>query len=788
METIKERLGRMKSDLSLRGEVALGRPEIIRGAECLLRFLLALALARAEVFGGYTPFGVAVVAVSGAGIMGFLALCGVVLGSYLGGDFFFGLKYVAIAVLVYAANFVFHDLEVYQTSWFRPAVATLMATAAGFVYALDMGFTATAVVFYITETTLIGGSAYFFQIALSGWGEARPEEEADLKRTVSVLILIGTCLIALAHVTGPLGISAGRLLAVFLVMCTAYKHGTGSGSSAGAALGIAMDAGLGGTPFFSMAYAFSGLLSGLFGRHGRLFFTLSFILANAVAVLWTWGSPLHTAAVYEVFLVSMSFMLLPNSVVEKFAIDLGSEEGGDYLTHRARVSAQGRITRLSSAFLTLYETVKAPPIQRKNDNDIAAIFDRAAEGCCRKCQLSVTCWCLEYEATLDAMNNATAPMLERGELKAEDLPLHFRESCKHLGRYIDLVNFELRALTLRRQQQSRLLESQAALATQYADVGAILSGLANELDRELSPDPLRERKLRRFLKSQDIEPSAAVVFLDRDGRLHAEIKGPDIGILLRDGDRLAKLSAVLGVRLCERRTENAGHKRERIALMEAEPLAAAVGIASIRRRGQAVSGDRSTYFKTEDGKLCLILCDGMGTGAEAARESGQLSDMLEQFLQAGLDPATAMKLLNGAFQVKNGAVTGSCSVDLLSLDLFTGETKLFKYGAAPTYIKRGPTVRSVRGESFAAGLGHAGANGPTGPDTATLRLEPGNFALLVSDGVSLEEDDEWLRTCLEEYPGTEAKALARTIVEAAIARSGHEDDKTVLAVFLEKRG
>jgi len=755
---------------------------MIRVVRCLAHFLLALGLSQAEVFGSYTPFGVAVVAVSGPGMTGALAFAGVVLGSYLGGDFFFGLKYIAMAVLVYAANLVFHDVAVYKKHWFKPAVAAFMAAATGFVYVQDAGFGMTAVIFYITETTLIGGSTYFFQIALVGWGGAVREEDMGLKRTVSVLILVSVCLVALAGMTGPAGISVGRLLAVFLVMCTAYKGGVGSGSTAGAALGIAMDASLGGTPFFSMAYAFSGLISGLFGRHGKLLFTVSFVLANAVAVLWTWGEPAHIAAVYEVFLVSMTFMFLPGSVLSKFALNFG-EEAIDTPVTRTRTAAQGRAERLASAFHTLYETVKSPPVEWKNDNDIATVFDRAAEGCCRKCQRALSCWRLDYETTIDAMNNATKPMLERGSLEAADFPRHFRESCKHLERYIDLVNFELKALTLRRQHRARLRENRTVLAAQYADMRAILTDLATELSESLTPEPVRERKLRRFLRTLDVEAKTAV-FRDTCGRLHAELRGVNLRTLLRDSDRLAKLSAALGVRLCEKRTETPEHEREVIALMEAEPLAAAVGIASVRRRGQTVSGDRSTYFKTDDGNLCLILCDGMGTGGAAAKESGELSNILQQFLQAGLDPAAAMKLTNGALQVKNGGLTACASVDLLTVSLFTGAAKLYKYGAAPTYIKRGRNVKAIRGESLAAGLGSAKSHTP---DTANLRLPPGSFAVLVSDGISQEKDDKWLRILLADYTGTEAKELAREIVEAAIARTGHEDDKTVLAVFVEER-
>ncbi|MCL2842342.1 MAG: SpoIIE family protein phosphatase [Oscillospiraceae bacterium] len=783
MESIRERLGRWGSDLTVKGEMAWRRPELLRAAECLLRFLLAVGLSRAEVFGGFTPFGVAVVAVSGAGITGFVAFLGVVLGAYLGGDFLFGLKYISMAVLVYAANFVLHDLKFYSKTWFRPAIAAAMAAAVGSIYALDAGWTINATVFFVTETVLVGGAAYFFQIALDSWRNPEVNYEAGLKRTVSVLLLLGTCLIALVHWTLPAEISVGRLLAVFLVMCTAYKCGAGSGASAGAALGIAMDAGLEGTPFFSMAYAFSGLLSGLFGRHGKLLFLVSFVLANGITVLWNLDVDAPIAALYEVFIVSMAFLLLPSGVIGKFAIDL-TEPMVDYTGDRARSRIRGRLGRLGAAFGTLYESLAIPQVHYANDNDIATVFDRAAEVCCRSCARSATCWQTEYETTLNAMNNATGPMMERGQLQEADFPEHFREVCKHLERYIDLVNGELKALLLRRQFSARLRELRGTMVTQYADMGQILAELSAEMAHEPRREPLQERKLRRYLQSIDLEAQTAV-FRDRRGRLHAEMTGVNLRPLARDQDGLEKLSAVLGVRLT-RKESPVG--RAHMAVMEAEPFAAAVGIASVRRRGQAVSGDRGTYFKTEDGTLWVILTDGMGTGPEAARESQHVSIILERFLQAGIGPEAALKLLEGALSARPGDEPGFASVDLFGLSLFTGEMQLHKYGAAPTYLKRGNQVRAIHSARLAAGLTPGGRDLGGGTDQTVRQLAPGSFVVLVTDGVLMDEDDMWFTEKIAGYAGSEAKELARELLEAAIARTGHEDDKTVLAVWLEERG
>lgn len=50
-------------------------------------------------------------------------------------------------------------------------------------------------------------------------------------------------------------------------------------------------------------------------------------------------------------------------------------------------------------------------------------------------------------------------------------------------------------------------------------------------------------------------------------------------------------------------------RSDSLLLLEAEPLAVSVGIASMRKKGETVSGDRGTYFKTDAGQLCVILSD-----------------------------------------------------------------------------------------------------------------------------------------------------------------------------------
>lgn len=778
MSTLRSVIARLRSDMLTKGEIALERPEIITASRCALKLIMGIIFSGANIFGNYAPFGIAVVAISGAGVEGICALVGASIGYLLRMGFIGGLKYISACVLVYAAAYVFHDIKAYKKDWFMPLIASFMSMCTGFVYAADTGWSIATTVFFLTETILVAGSTYFYKIALSARIIDADNETEEIKTAVSLLLLEATCLISLSGITVLEDISIGRMLAQLTVMLISFKVTMGVGCAAGVALGLAMDSCSGmGAPFYSMAYGFSGLLSGVFGRgrNGRFMFTLVFILSNCVSVLWTWQSVLQISILYETFIVSVIFMMLPSNVLGKVSLGLGDNEGFSGALN-AREYSREKIEALSEAFKELYRAGKAGQTTN-NVSDVATIFDRAADKSCRSCVMKTKCWHINYESTLDAINNATKNMMERGSLQIQDMPGYFTEACIGLESFIAAANEELRAFIYRRQFNARLQESRETTTRQYLDMSDILNGVAAEMGASLTFDPYAERKLQKYLKTVGIEAQSAV-YKDKNGRLRAELKGDNLGAVIKDEEYLDKLSAVLETRLCEKKAED---MRE-MMFIEAEPLAAAVGIASVRKKGESVSGDKGTYFKTDEGILYVILSDGMGSGDEAAKESESTINILERFLMAGLNPENVLKILGSAISAKNDLNTGYATVDLLGVNLFTGESKIFKCGAAPSYVKKGKLVKTIKGEN----PGFLDKDTLV-PDEINLKLEPGHFAIIASDGVSVEGDDQWLKTKISEYRDTEPKELAKNILEEAIKLYGCEDDMTVLAIYLEER-
>ena len=743
-----------------------------------LYLLMGALMACARVLSGGAPFGMAMVACSGADLRGVFALLGASAGYLLSGGLEWGIRYIAASVLAYTIAFVFHEVGAYKSEYFMPAAAALVMGLTGFLGSFTLeGGAAPVIAELFLELTLAFGGTYFFRDALDG--SLRTSETAELKHSVSLMVLAACALMALSRVTLFGVVSLGRFCALLLVMTSAMKGGMLTGAAVGTVLGLAMDMSADAPLFYTMAYAFSGLLSGVFGRHGRVVYVLSFVLAGALAVVCAWDSVRPVSALFETFCASVIFMILPASLLNRVGVVLQCMDRGCGESGLRRFEAS-RLRKLSEAYGELFETVRRNVAEPVNDENIARIFDRAADEVCVNCRFKNRCWNAEYVDTLSALNDATKAMIEHGSLAVEDIPGFFREKCVGLPAFVTAVNGELRGMSYRRQLRARLAENRSVAWGQFADVSQLLERFAAELGSVSGADPLAERRLLRYLRSLEVDADAAV-YRDGGGRLRIVIESGRLTPLLREEDYLEKLSEIAGVRLCQPLIPEG--EGGRLELLEAEPLAVSVGIAAMKKQGEKVSGDRGTYFKTDAGVLCVILSDGMGCGDEAAEDSRRVIGILEKFLRAGMEPAVAMKLLNSVLLLRDAESWGFATVDLMCVDLFTGQTSFYKYGAAPSYVLAGRNIRRVKGETLAAGLS---AGEGTAPDVVRMRLKPGCTAVIATDGVIADSEDEWLKNLLLQG-FDDMKGLARAVLKQAEELYGALDDMTVVTVRVEER-
>ena len=198
-----------------------------------------------------------------------------------------------------------------------------------------------------------------------------------------------------------------------------------------------------------------------------------------------------------------------------------------------------------------------------------------------------------------------------------------------------------------------------------------------------------------------------------------------------------------------------------------------LSVLSAGRFSRPISGDRTAAFRAGPGVLYILLCDGMGTGEEAARESRRAAAAIQGLLQAGADPERALELLNGVCVLRgDGAFS---TVDLAQVSLLTGRVRLYKWGAAASWVVRdGEAVR------LGAASPPPGLDAQARAQVFSEQLGPGDYLVLLTDGIG----DTAAAQALSDLGPRSTRDLATRLLSKARTLTGEADDMTAAVLCL----
>jgi stage II sporulation protein E len=194
-----------------------------------------------------------------------------------------------------------------------------------------------------------------------------------------------------------------------------------------------------------------------------------------------------------------------------------------------------------------------------------------------------------------------------------------------------------------------------------------------------------------------------------------------------------------------------------------------------RARDGGTCGDACVWDALDESSYFIAISDGMGAGARAATESQATLSLVRRFYQAGFAEDVIYDTINQVMLLRSGGETFS-TVDLCMLNLIDGEANFIKIGAPPTFILRRGQVLQVASPTLPLGI-----LDEISPGAVKRILEDGDVIVMVSDGVTQNEDTEWLEEELVNLADCEPHQLAVKLMEFAEMRYNHMDDMTVIA-------
>ncbi len=767
---------------------ALDTPLITQGVSCAAWLLMGHLLARGQIGGQCTPFGLGLIRAAGPGAGGAAALVGVCLGAVSAVGLTDGLRYAAIAVLIYAVAFAFYDTRLFRTFCFMPLVAGGMDLLVGIPLLSEQNWVPRAIGLLLLEGALTAGTVWCFRRALFPAGTApgictdlvqwfRKERTEDPVQAACLFLLAAALLSALAQFTLA-GLSPARCCGLTIVLLLGTYYSPEAGACAGVLFGFAVDLPLAEASYHTALFCLSGMAAGFSGRRHRFRGAAACLVAAVlISVAWEYSS---LAMLAEAMLAGGILLLLPrrwfSSVRQREVLPPTIPPAIP-----AMVQVRDRLDAQSAAFRSIYDNLRVSLSESSGEPpEPMLVFIRASERICISCIKRNRCWRQQYSETRSALTGVFPRLIKRGRGVPEDFPPQFIDRCTHFSAYLAAVNQELATLLAQRQFQARIRESRTAVCSQYQELAHLLSDAASALSARPHLDNIRTRKLEGFLRGRGIPAQGRVIY-DRSGHLMVELLGSDLS--LADTPEIIEAVAGLLSLPLRRGSLSAEPEGQCLTLVQLEPYSVSAGIASLPREGNSISGDTCRWFKGADGVLRVILCDGMGCGKGAARESKLVIRLLECLLQADLEPEAALRTVCSAMGLRGEAGGGYSTIDLLTIDLFSCQANLFKLGAAPSYLCRDSQVHRISGGSLPARASGVAQS----PAVTHLPLEHGDTVLLISDGISDGLDDDWLRKALLNGGNLDSRSLALALLNLSSAQGGSRDDRTAVVLRISKR-
>ncbi|MBQ3064303.1 MAG: SpoIIE family protein phosphatase [Clostridia bacterium] len=508
------------------------------------------------------------------------------------------------------------------------------------------------------------------------------------------------------------------------------------------------------------------------------------------------GASLATAYAYLIYRESGILLLLPSLLVAGalfLAFDsAGLVEGAParhLLLSRRRAAGQlagaareryGRekISSLSGAFLDLSSTFYelSARTRRPGAGELKRLCDKAFESVCAGCRNRELCWGERRAESLSAVEEMARRLYERGALTVGMAGGALATRCNELPRIVSVINNGAVALA----EEALNGDKTAVVATDYAAMGRLLADTIAEGEAAFSCDTAAgERIFARLLRMGYGLEAVAVC-----GKTHGRV-------ILRGVRTQGRSPKLREIRTVVERHCGFAPGEARVTQSEGlcdivfeERRTLSVKTVKLTRpksaRGSAYCGDSVAALIAEEGMAYSFICDGMGSGKEAALTSALASVFLSRFLQAGSRAEGTLRMLNG-FLAARSRTEGECSttVDLLEIDLVGGEAALYKCGAAATFL-----LRDGKASRFFSHTAPVGILEALDAERIGFTVQPGDLLVQVSDGFTLgEEDCPWLADMLERRYDGDTEAFARLALNRA---SGKNDDD--LSVIITEVG
>lgn len=338
--------------------------------------------------------------------------------------------------------------------------------------------------------------------------------------------------------------------------------------------------------------------------------------------------------------------------------------------------------------------------------------------------------------------------------------------------------------------QRKLLENKSLMAEHLQEMAQIMTNVAEEARH---CEPMSERRFRQIahaLKEVDIQIKNLYLIENESGKMEVSISMKNRRKNTLSAEEIGDLlSVLLNIRLVGSGDNPffVGDEWKTFYYVEEAKYHVLTGVAKAVKETEKISGDNYAFFETSAGNQTAVLSDGMGSGDKACADSTKVVELMQKFLEAGFQIETAIQMINSSL-ISGEENSNMSTLDLCSIDLYSGECRFVKVGSACSFIKRQHLVDRISSGNLPMGIFQK-------PDMEIVgrNLMDGDYIVMVSDGIpdalsqGIGEDmlSEIIGSSNLENPGEMANSILNFCIHQCRGRI--RDDMTVLVIGIWKK-
>ncbi|MGE5559628.1 MAG: stage II sporulation protein E [Chloroflexota bacterium] len=763
--------------------------------ETVLFVILAFFLGRARIADTLSPFGIAFFAAACLYRPKLLTLIGLAVSA---GALSTGLgpRSVEAVVFVAALPVLIRALPVHSPARLAallPGISFVVSLATGVGTALiwarsPMGFI--TALFQGVTTCLL---ALIFMAGLSLITNPRRGRILSGEEVLALVVLLAGAMSGMASVT-CYGVSLRDVFGAVIIISAALVAGSGLAAAIGVTVGLISSLSGVLSPAMIGTQAFAGLLAGIFKEFGKWGAGAGYLVGYLIFSLFM-AQPLDIPHLLIGQAIGLLIVIAwPRGSLESVArMVVGTAEYKERqaATDRTlRTLTSERLKEFGRVFEELarsFEQIASSAAETVEERTLDKLLNTIASRVCNSCPSYRTCWDADFYRTYKVLIDMLALAEQNGGVAASDLDDDQRRRCVRLNDLLTTVNYLFEMYRTEHFWQKRVSESREIVSGQLRGISQIMTSLASEIRLDVEFQDELEDILAAELTERDL-PYRTLSAVRNAGR-HVEVTlacepcdhyddcarsyAPVIGKVI---------GQTLGVEKCECSWRNP----KQSCLFKLYPTRAfdfRVGVAKRAKAGGLVNGDTHLTKELRDGKLLAILSDGMGNGPRAAMESRATIGLLDELVEVGFDVELAVRTVNSILVLRSPEEIFA-TVDLIVIDLHTGEGGFIKIGACPTYIVRSGEVTRIKLASLPLGILNS-----IDVEQSRQTLRAGDLVIMVSDGVLTGRDgqrDDWLIRLLKRSQGQDPQAIADEVLTRGLAASAADsDDMTVVVIRIE---